>query len=164
VVMNEFGVTTRANETPSWPRELVELYRTRYVGYVRVAYLLTGRVDVAEELTQEAFIAAAARWSSIKNPEGYVRTAVVNRCHSWFRHRKVERRSVASAPSPCELGADELWDVLLRLPYRRRAAVVLRFYADRSDDDIAAALGCRPATVRTLIHRGLIQMRKEVPR
>ena len=51
-------------------------------------------------------------------------------------------------------------DVLGRLPYRQRAALVLRFYEDWSDDQIATLLGCRPATVRSLVHRGLDAMRR----
>ena len=51
-------------------------------------------------------------------------------------------------------------DVLARLPYRQRAALVLRFYADWPDEQIAEHLGCRPATVRSHVHRGLEAMRK----
>lgn len=56
-----------------------------------------------------------------------------------------------------------LWDALLRLPYRQRAALVLRYYQDATEADIAAALDVRPATVRSLVHRGLAKLRKEVP-
>lgn len=56
-----------------------------------------------------------------------------------------------------------LWDALLRLPYRQRAALVLRYYEDATEADIAIALDVRPATVRSLVHRGLEKLRKEVP-
>ena len=56
--------------------------------------------------------------------------------------------------SSVELGADELFDVLERLPYRQRAAIVLRFYDGLPDAEVAAALGCRVGTVALLVHRG----------
>ena len=62
------------------------------------------------------------------------------------------------------LGADELWDALATLPDRQRTAIVARYYLDLPDPEIADLLGCRPATVRTAIHRGLAALRKEVPR
>ena len=56
-----------------------------------------------------------------------------------------------------------MWDILQVLPDRQRSAIVLRFYEDLPEADIAAALGCRPNTVRTLIHRGLKALRQELP-
>ena len=74
------GEGTAAATAPTpWPADLAEVYRDRFVDLVRLAYLLTGRRDVAEELTQDAFIAAAARWDSIERPSAYLRAAVVNR-------------------------------------------------------------------------------------
>ena len=68
-------------------------------------------------------------------------------------------------PAPdAALGADELWDALATLPDRQRTAIVARYYLDLPDTDIADLLGCRPATVRTAIHRGLATLRPEVPR
>ena len=58
--------------------------------------------------------------------------------------------------------ADELFDALAALPSRQRAALVLRFYEDLSEADIAVALGCRPGTVKSLLHRGLAELRKVV--
>jgi RNA polymerase sigma factor (sigma-70 family) len=60
------------------------------------------------------------------------------------------------------LVADEMWDTLQVLPQRQRAAIVLRFYEDLPDARIADILGCREATVRTAIHRGLARLRKEI--
>jgi RNA polymerase sigma factor (sigma-70 family) len=61
-----------------------------------------------------------------------------------------------------ELGADELFDVLAALPERQRAAIVLRFWHDLSDEEIAAALRCRPGTVGSLLHRGLARLREVI--
>ena len=113
---------------------------------------------------QDAFVAAHRTWDGVRDPLAYLRRAVVNRCHSWGRRQTLERaRRPAPAPDAA-LGADELWDALATLPDRQRTAIVARFYLDLPDPDIADLLGCRPATVRTAIHRGLATLRKEVPR
>ncbi len=131
-------------------------------GYVRLAYLLTGDRGAAEELVQDAFLATAARWEAVREPAAYVRAAVVNRCRSWGRRRAVERRHPTGPAPTASLDADELWDALQRLDPRRRAAVVLRFYDDVPDHEIAGILGCRPTTVRTIVHRALKDLRKEI--
>jgi RNA polymerase sigma-70 factor (sigma-E family) len=151
-----------ADRRVEWPTGLVELYQERFVDFARLAYLLTGRRDVAEELTQDAFVAIASRWDTVDTPAAYVRTSVVNRSRSWFRRIEVEERHRPVPDPPRDLEVDELWDALATLPERRRAAIVLRFYLDLPDPEIAEVLGCRPATVRTSIHRGLAQLRKEI--
>ena len=94
----------------------------------------------------------------------YVRVAVLNGCRSMGRRQALERERRPAPPDPVPLGADELWDALATLTDRQRAAIVLRFYCDLPDADIAAALGCREATVRTSVHRGLAKLRKEIDR
>jgi RNA polymerase sigma factor (sigma-70 family) len=144
---------------------LVEVYEARYCDLVRLAYLLTGSVEVAEELVQDAFLAARTAWSSVREPFPYLRSAVVNRTRSWGRRIQLERRHARRADEAgVALDADELWDALGTLNERQRAAIVLRFYEDLPDDEIATLLGCRPATVRTAIHRGLAALRKEIDR
>lgn len=148
--------------TPFWADSLQSLYRERYEPMVRLAYLLTGDQAVAEELVQDAFINVHRSWSRATNPPAYLRAAVVNATRSWGRRRTLER---LRAPRPAESYlqvADEMWDTLQVLPLRQRAAVVLRFYEDLPDDRIAELLGCRPATVRTAIHRALARLRKEI--
>jgi RNA polymerase sigma factor (sigma-70 family) len=146
-----------------WPADLVDAYRERWLGLTRLAYLLTGDREVAEEVVQDAFVAARGRWHAIANPAGYLRTSVVNATRDWGRHRSVVRRHAAAvAPDVAIDAPDELWDALGRLDPRRRQAVVLRFYLDLPDAEIAELLGCRPATVRTLVHRALRDLRREM--
>ena len=148
-----------------WDAGLVALYEARYRDLVRLAYLLTGSVEVAEELVQDAFVAARASWDNVREPYPYLRSAVVNRTRTWGRRLQLERRHARRTDEAVvDLDADELWDALAVLNERQRAAVVLRFYEDLPDGDIAALLGCRPATVRTAIHRGLATLRKEIDR
>lgn len=155
-------VPTELPATEAWPEGLVALYAERRVALVRLAYLLTSDPEVAEEVVQDALLALRPRWEQIADPPAYLRTAVVNRCRSWLRRQRTARAYRPPRPDPVVLGADELWDALVTLDERRRTAVVLRFYEDLPDAVIAEVLGCRPATVRTMIHRGLAALRKEI--
>jgi RNA polymerase sigma factor (sigma-70 family) len=147
-----------------WADELVALYRERHVAMVRLAYLSTGDRAAAEEIAHDAFVAVQRNWAGVRDPASYLRTAVVNRTRSWGRRHQLERRFQHPPAASAALEADELWDALARLSPRRRIAVVLRYYADLPDDEIAAILDCRPATVRTLLHRALHDLRQEIER
>ncbi len=149
---------------PQWAPALVHVYEARYPALVRLAYLLTGEPTVAEELVQDAFIATHGGWARVREPGAYVRAAVVNGARSWGRRATVERRHRAASAAHALQDPDELWDALDTLSDRQRAAIVLRFYEDLPDHQIAATLGCRPTTVRTAIHRGLAALRKEIER
>ena len=146
---------------------LVDLYRERYDPMVRLAYLLVGDRSVAEELVQDSFVKVHHHWPDVEHPKAYLRTTVVNSCRSWGRRHTRERdhqqRRLEAVPDP-ELVTDEMWDILATLPEKQRTAIVLRFYEDLPEAEIAAVLGCRPNTVRTLVHRGLAALRKEVAR
>jgi RNA polymerase sigma factor (sigma-70 family) len=146
----------------SWDTDLVELYRLEYGRLVRLAYLLTGHAAVAEELVQDAFVATHRLGDRLRDPYPYVRRAVVNRCRSWGRRYTVERAHLPRPPDPAELAADEMGDALAALTDRQRTAIVLRFYEDMPDDRIAEILGCRQATVRSAIHRGLRSLRRVI--
>ena len=140
------------------------LYRERYDPMVRLAYLMTGELGPAEDLVQDAFVSVHRSWSRVEHPAAYLRVAVMNACRSWGRRRSVERLRQPPPADSASMAVDELWDVLQTLPARQRAAVVLRFYEDLPDDEIAALLGCRVATVRTMVFRALERLRKEVER
>ena len=148
----------------AWHDDLLALYRQRYEPMVRLAYLLTGNRSVAEELVQEAFVSVHRNWDRATSPSAYLRTAVVNNARSWLRRRVLEDKRDVVLPVEAGFAADEMWDVLQHLPERQRAAIVLRFYEDLPDADIARILGCRLSTVRTAIHRGLATLRKEMDR
>jgi RNA polymerase sigma-70 factor (sigma-E family) len=147
-----------------WDDDLVRLYERHYDGLVRLAYLVSGEPAVAEEVVQEAFVKAHRSWDRVRDPLPYLRTAVVNGCRSWGRRQKLERERRPRPPEPARQEPDELWDALATLKDRPRAAVVLRYYADLPDAEIAEILDCRLATVRTTIHRALAALRKEIQR
>src|SRR5207244_4061978 len=139
---------------------LAELYARHLGGAVGLAYLLTGDRHLAEDLAQEAFVRLAGRFGHLRNPdafEAYLRRTVVNLFTSHLRRKRLERaylRGEAGGPEPAtpepDLGlADELWGALQRLPERQRAAVVLRFYEDLSERDVAGVLGCSVAAAKS---------------
>jgi RNA polymerase sigma factor (sigma-70 family) len=145
---------------------LDDLFRERWVPSVRLAMALTSDRGAAEEIVQDAFLAVAKRWTTVDNPGGYLRTSVVNGCHDHHRRLGVRRRV---PPPPVEVVQqapeyDELWSVLARLPERRRAALVLRYYEDLPIDEIARLLDCRPGTVSSLLHRGLADLEEVLGR
>jgi len=138
------------------------LYLAHQVRCIRLATVIIGDRSIAEEIVQDAFIEVSRRWENLDNPAGYLRTAVVNRCRNHLRRLEVSRRK-APPPPRLEVDApelDELWTVLFRLPPRRRAALVLRYYEDLTVPEIARVLGCRPGTVSSLLHRGLADLRE----
>lgn len=139
-----------------------EFYASHYAALVRLAALLSGSSDAAPDLVQDCFVRLHGHWKAVRDPLPYVRRSVVHACAS--HHRSVARgRRLPTPEAPdAELGADELEDALAKLPARQRAAVVLRYYGDLPDVEIAQALRCRPATVRSLIHRALADLRKVI--
>ncbi|MDQ6944948.1 MAG: sigma-70 family RNA polymerase sigma factor [Actinomycetota bacterium] len=142
------------------------VYRREGLKMVRLAFLMVGSQQRAEEIAQDAFAQLLERWDRVEQPTAYLRTSVVNGCRSANRRRALERRTAGMGrePSAVGLGFDELTDALAALPTRRRAALVLRYYGDYSEAEIASALGVRPGTVKSLLHRGLAQLREVIER
>jgi RNA polymerase sigma-70 factor (sigma-E family) len=144
------------------------LFTQQYEPMVRMAFLLLGSRSEAEDAVQDAFARVQLRWARLDNPGGYLRRCVVNRSYDTLRRRQLEqrlrltRRPETSATT--ELGADELSDALATLPAKRRAAVVLRYYAGLREHEIAEALGVRPGTVKSMLHRALAQLREVIER
>jgi RNA polymerase sigma factor (sigma-70 family) len=141
-----------------------EFYRHRWPDAARWATALTGQPAVGQELAQDAFISLRARYEALSNPAAYLRTTVVNLCRSWHRSsaREAERMAAVAQPDVVSPPSAGMLDALAGLPFRQRATLVLRFWADWTDEEIAAVLDCRPATVRSLARRGLAALRKEI--
>jgi RNA polymerase sigma factor (sigma-70 family) len=140
-----------------------EVYETALPRLVRLAHLITGSNSAAEDVVHDVFVAAYRKWENLEDPDGYLYRAVVNRSRSVLRRRVLESKYPAeptTADLPPEL--DHVWIALSRIPAKRRTALVLRYYAELSIDGIAEVMGVRPATVRSLIHRGYISMKKEL--
>lgn len=146
--------------------EVARLFAAERVPMVHLASLLVGSVAVAEEVVQEAFLAVTKRWDKIDRPGAYLRTSVVNKSASALRRRSVENRFRAAAPEVSGYGIPEqlieLLSALSCLSDRQRTVVVLRYFADMPDAEIAETLGVKQATVRSLAHRAMAVLRKEL--
>ncbi len=140
-----------------------DLYRAEYEPMVRLARGLVDAPAIAEEIVQDAFAKVYERWSRLDQPGGYLRTAVVNGARSELRKREVRRR-IGLRPfiSPQPENQDYLLDALDQLSPRQKTALVLKFYADMSEKEIAQAMGVRPGTVKSATSRGLAELRKVV--
>lgn len=144
---------------------------------LRTAYLLTGNAQQAEELVQDTLVRLYPKWERVEHadvPLAYVRRSLTNGYIN--QTRRASRREIAyeEVPERAEpydpveqlADRDQIWAGLRHLSERQRAALVLRFFEDMSDEESAAALGCRVGTVRSLISRGLATLRaamSEVP-
>jgi len=155
---------------------LTEIYLGEYRSLVRLAVLLLHDVPTAEEVVQEAFIAMHTGWRRLRDPEkalSYLRQAVVNRSRSVLRHRTVVDKNapkhVPDEPS-AEAGAIALLErsavvaALRRLPDRQREAIVLRYYADLSEADIAATMGISRGAVKSHTARGMAALKSVLER
>ncbi|MFZ4584115.1 MAG: SigE family RNA polymerase sigma factor [Acidimicrobiia bacterium] len=160
------GLPSEAAATVIEPTaSLGELFQEQYPRLVRLAHMLTGSNEVAEDLVQDCFAKLhTTNLARLDQPAAYLNRSVVNAARSWGRRRKLEvAQQWQTLPPHVSLAARELVDVLAQLPYKQRAAIVLRFYEDRSEAEIAEILDCRPGTVGSLIHRGLAHLRKVLP-
>jgi RNA polymerase sigma factor (sigma-70 family) len=154
---------TTAESTGVASRELEALFRSEYARLVRLASLLTRSESISEEVVQDAFIRLHRRWDSVDDPAAYVTQVVVNEARARVRRRAVERRHAPVPPEPVlppEL--DETFQLLSELTPKRQVALVLRYYEDMPIDDIATVMDCRPATVKSLIQRGLKSLRRKL--
>lgn len=157
------SVGVAVNEDEAQTESFGTLFDDEWRPMVQLAFLITGSHAVAEEVVQEAMASVFDRWNSIASPGGYLRTTVVRSAARHKRNRRREDQFVASSPALMveQPDHDDLWDHLADLNSRQRSALVLRFYADLPMDDIATILECRPATARSLVRRGLEQLRKK---
>lgn len=133
---------------------------------VRMATLMVGSVAMAEEIVQDAFVQVSGRWNSLDRPGAYLRRCVVNGCGQVLRRRSLEERyaNLDVEEPPIELPSHllELRDALDQLSERQRLVIVLRYFVDLPDAEIADALDARPSTVRSLARRALAALRKEL--
>jgi RNA polymerase sigma-70 factor (sigma-E family) len=171
--MGRLATQENARMTEADDGRLAELYRRHAAEAIRLAYALTGDRLLAEDLVQDAFVKLAGRLVHLRDPDAfdaYLRRTVVNATNSYFRRKRLERAYLtrSAAEPPIVAGTsdtdrrDELWNDLQRLPARQRAAIVLRIYEDLPDSRVAEILGCRPGTVRSLVSRGLAELRIHV--
>ena len=155
---------------------LEDLYLRHAPEAVRLAFLLTRDGATAEDIAQEAFVRVAGRFHHMRSPgafDAYLRRTVVNLCMSHHRRQRMAREyahRAASGPGLTEPSVglpdietrDEVRAALALLPIRQHAAVVLRFYADLSEQQVADALGCSVTAARSLVFRAMGALRTTI--
>jgi len=142
-----------------------DFYNREFGLQVRRAFLLLGSNEDAHDVVQNAMAAIYRRWGTVENPGGYLTQTVLNGCRDAGRRRASRQRllvRIAERNTVADRG-EVLDDVLANLPFNQRAAVVLRFYAGMTTQEIADALDCAPGSVGPWIDRGLSRMRKAMP-
>jgi RNA polymerase sigma-70 factor (sigma-E family) len=165
--------TTLESVSAEWDaaRAVTAIYTTHYRSLVRLAVLLVRDVATAEEVVQECFIAMAAKWRGLRDTEkalSYLRQAVVNKSRSVLRHRMVVDKNAPKPPPDmpsAEQGAlvslerSAVISALRTLPQRQREALVLKYYADLSEAQIASAMGISRGAVKSHTARGVAALR-----
>jgi RNA polymerase sigma-70 factor (sigma-E family) len=151
--------------------DFLEFFAAEFWPLRRVGFLLTGSWDQAEELAQEAMARTYAVWPRVRRyqrPAAYARKVLVNRHRSVLRRAVVEARHLLTSPPQDrhepDFGGDDLvlWQALQQLSSRQRAGVVLRYYLDLPEAEVARLLGVPLGTVKSLVHRALARLRDQL--
>jgi RNA polymerase sigma-70 factor (sigma-E family) len=139
-------------------------------GLARLAYTLTGNYEAARDLTQDALVAVFRSWervASADSPVAYARRVLINRRLADLRRPRVDELLTPNPDARRAAGSEEgryddreaVWQALSNITVRQRTVLVLRYYEDLNDSEIAELLGCRQSTVRSLAARGLAALR-----
>jgi len=143
--------------------ELSVVYQRLYPSLVRTAFLLVDTREQAEKVVQEAFAKALPKWHRLDVPEAYLRTCVVNGCRRIHRRRNLMRRTPPPRVDPTEgLEHDHIADAVRRPPSPQREAIVLRYYLQATDPEIAETLGLALGTVKSTLHRARTRLKEEL--
>lgn len=140
---------------------------------LRTAYLVTGHRHEAEDLLQTALAKTYLGWARIEseqNVEAYVRRSLVTTHISWWRRHRNRERLVDAEPATIDRTSadsdlaerDWMWRALAGLPLRQRTVLVLRYYEELSESEIAHVMGCSTGTVKTHASRGLATLRERL--
>jgi RNA polymerase sigma-70 factor (sigma-E family) len=150
--------------------EFAEFVSARSGALHRAAYLMVGDAALAQDLVQEALVKTYAAWPRLRasaNAEAYCRKAITTTAISWFRRRSWSERPTEHPASGVDVpGHDDqvtqsqwLWEGLMLLPVRQRAAIVLRYYEDLTEAQTAQAMGCAVGTVKSQVSAGIAKLR-----
>ena len=144
-----------------------EFVRARLPQLLRFGHALTGSPHAGADLVQDALERTMLAWSRIDSkddPEGYVRRIMVNRNVSIWRRYRRERLmdEVPERQLPDRTRDDSLWEAIKQLPTKQRAIIVLRYYEDLTEAQIAATMGCSAGTVKSQASRAMAKLRELV--
>lgn len=180
--MGERLVLGRRDRAESPRAELVDvMFRRHYPGLLRLAVVMVGDREAAEDAVQEAFVSLHRNWRKLRDPEAaeaYVRSAVLNRCRSWVRRQVVQRakkplllvrEEAPRGPEDTAVGHEEVGSLVAAmrtLPRRQREVLACRYVLELSVAETAELLDISGGSVKVHAHRGLqaLQRRMEVTR
>ncbi|ADB34581.1 RNA polymerase, sigma-24 subunit, ECF subfamily [Kribbella flavida DSM 17836] len=155
---------------PGLDEEFAEFVNGRFTALQRFGYLLTGEWHLAEDLVQTSLTKVWFHRKSLRSGnalESYTRTVMVNTSTQWWRRKwkgETPTETLPEPAAPSEFGTvddrDQLLRALATLPRRTRAALVLRFFEDLPDAEIAKVMGCSVGTVKSTVSRGLAKLRE----
>lgn len=160
--------TARRRDT----EQFADFVTSRSAALFRVAYLILGDHQLAQDLVQESLVKTYLAWPRLRDvtkAEAYTRRVIVTTCVSWRRRRSFSERPANEVPDPGVIdpttllpGRDELWAAVRQLSPRQRAAVVLRFCEDLSLAQTAELMGCSVGSVKRHTFIGLDKLRAEM--
>ncbi|MEU8005477.1 SigE family RNA polymerase sigma factor [Catellatospora sp. NPDC049111] len=150
------------------PEQFAEFVRNRHAALLRYAYLLCGDPHLAQDLVQDGLERTGMAWRRIErqgDPEGYVRRIITNRYLNRVRSLRREQL-VSDAPDTSVTDAEPSDGSLMRLlsclPRQQRAVMVMRYYLDYSEAQIAETLGCSAGTVKSTASRAIARLRRDL--
>ena len=159
-----------ARTNPRSSDRLSALYRAEGSAAVRLAYVLTGDRYAAEDIAHEAFVRVGRKIFRLRDPQherAYLLRTVINITRGRARRRRSESAALqkvsplsAAHAGPDHSDQDEMWQALLHLPVRQRAALFLRYYQDLSEIEAASTLECSVSAIKSLVNRGLRDLRR----
>jgi len=155
--------------------QVTMLYRLHGMDLVRIAAVMLGSRAAAEDAVQDAFCGLYRRWDQLADSQSalpYVRSAVMNRCRSELRRARLQRRGDQNlrplngeSPEQAAILGEEHRDVvaaLRRLPDRQRESLILRYFMDLSESEVAAAMGVSQGTVKSTTSRALAALARQL--
>ena len=156
-------------------QEFAELFRASWPRLYRLAYAVSGDAAAAEDDLQSAFAKVYSQWARVRradHPEAYLRRMVLNEVLGRRRtgflkrerpHPDVDPSGSVASPEAGVVERDAVWAAVRSLPPRQRAVVVLRYYEDLSEAEIAEALGCTRGTVKSQASAAIAALRRSTP-
>jgi RNA polymerase sigma factor (sigma-70 family) len=170
-VLRAGGKRTERTSMPPPADDFASFYLAEYASVVRLAAALLGSATLAEDVAQDAFLAASQRWDTVahlEQPAAWIRRVAINRCTSLRRRRRTERSALKrigpspTADSEASVLNEDLWRHLRGLSAKQRTVLALVFVEDRSVKDVADILQCGQDTVRTHLRRGRAALLKRL--
>jgi RNA polymerase sigma-70 factor (sigma-E family) len=153
-------------------QEFCEFVTSRSSALFRVAYMILGDYQLAQDLVQESLAKTYVAWPrlhDVANAEAYTRRVIATTAISWRRRRGFHElpsehlpERVGTDPAAAMVVHDALWTCLLELPPRQRAAIVLRYYVDLSEAQTAETMGCSVGAVKSSASAGMSRLRQRI--